>query len=301
MFIGKTVRTVYHEMQKHYLTFRFLVWLKEKGITRRVNHLISHDGDKSDRVNPSKGMIEAQKYFNDPTVKERLNVVVKLLADNKSRAVMGRVLRYRMYKEPIRRDLYSEHDQYFVDDLVKLQDGEVFVDGGAYTGDTVQQLFDTAKRENITIKKVIAFEPDEDNYKLLNKFYGNRENVKIYKKGLSDKEETLFFKSAGVNARVVDNEGEADSKIDVINIDVVSECHGATYIKMDIEGAEWDALHGAKKTIKQNKPKLAICLYHSDEDMVRLIEYVHELVPEYKLYVRHHSRSDVETVLYAII
>lgn len=62
-----------------------------------------------------------------------------------------------------------------------------------------------------------------------------------------------------------------------------------------------DALKGARMTIQTNYPKLAICIYHSDEDMLRIIEYIHELVPEYRLYVRHHSKSNVETVLYAVL
>ena len=205
-----------------------------------------------------------------------------------------------MYKEPIPEELYSEYDQYFVDGVVRLQDGEVFIDGGAYTGDTVQQLLDTAKKQGINIKEIVAFEPEDDNYKLLKKFFGTKSNVKIYNKGLSGTSDTLFFKSSGVTARIVENEVDADSRIEVVSIDEIPECKNATYIKMDIDGAEWDALHGAVKTIKKNRPKLAICLYHSDEDMVRLIEYVHNLVPEYKLYVRHHSKNSAETVLYAI-
>ena len=70
---------------------------------------------------------------------------------------------------------------------------------------------------------------------------------------------------------------------------------------MDIEGAEMSALQGASEVIRKNRPKLTICIYHSDEDLFRIAEYVHELVPEYKLYIRHHSKSDVETVLYAVI
>ena len=62
-----------------------------------------------------------------------------------------------------------------------------------------------------------------------------------------------------------------------------------------------DALSGSIKTIRRNKPKLAICLYHSLEDMVRIIEFVHETVPEYKLYVRHHTGDEEETVLYAVV
>jgi len=86
--------------------------------------------------------------------------------------------------------------------------------------------------------------------------------------------------------------------IDTISIDALELQEKVTLIKMDIEGAELSALHGAKKTILRDKPKLAICLYHSDEDMIRIAEYVHEIVPEYKLYVRHHWINGAETVLY---
>jgi hypothetical protein len=78
---------------------------------------------------------------------------------------------------------------------------------------------------------------------------------------------------------------------------------------MDIEGAEFNALIGAKETILRDKPKLAICIYHSNEDMLRIAEWIHVLVPEYKLYVRHHGAKNyvhpvmgpAETVLYATI
>ena len=73
-----------------------------------------------------------------------------------------------------------------------------------------------------------------------------------------------------------------------------------TYIKMDVEGAELDALHGAKETILRNHPKLAICFYHYQRDFVEIQKWIHSLVPEYKLYIRHHSFSVNETVLYAI-
>ena len=70
---------------------------------------------------------------------------------------------------------------------------------------------------------------------------------------------------------------------------------------MDIEGAELPALQGAKNTIQKNKPKLAISIYHSNEDMLRLAEYIHGIVPEYKLYVRAHTMGIAETILYAVI
>jgi hypothetical protein len=85
--------------------------------------------------------------------------------------------------------------------------------------------------------------------------------------------------------------------IDNLNLEKV------TFIKMDVEGAELNALKGAEKTILKDKPKLAICIYHSNEDMVCIAEYIHNLAPEYKLYVRQHFLfpSAAETVLYAIM
>lgn len=73
-----------------------------------------------------------------------------------------------------------------------------------------------------------------------------------------------------------------------------------TFIKMDIEGAELEALHGCRDTIIKYRPKLAICVYHKPEDIIEIPSYIHEIVPEYKLYLRHHSKDLSETVLYAL-
>lgn len=75
---------------------------------------------------------------------------------------------------------------------------------------------------------------------------------------------------------------------------------GCDLIKMDVEGAELESLKGAKNTILKYKPQLAICIYHSDEDMLSIAEYIHNLVPEYKMYVRHHTCNTGDTVLYGI-
>lgn len=76
---------------------------------------------------------------------------------------------------------------------------------------------------------------------------------------------------------------------------------GASYIKMDIEGAELKALEEARNTIVNYKPKLAICVYHKPEDIIEIPLYIHKIVPEYRFYLRHHSKTAEETVLYAIV
>jgi FkbM family methyltransferase len=295
----KLIRKSYSWMQHHYVTFRILTWLKEIGITRKVNSLILRSNDKQDMAEPNEKMKASGQFYEQNH--ERLKNVLDLLADEKSKKVLGGVIQYRIHKTPISTELYSENDQYFVKGLIHISPGEVFIDGGAYTGDTIQQFMDTARRQKVRYKKIIAFEPDEKNYKMLSNYYGKKDNVELIKKGLSFKEDTLYFKTAGAAACIVDNDIEASYKVPVVNIDSVKACREATWIKMDIEGAEMDALRGAEETIKRNRPKLTICIYHSDEDMIRIIEYIHDIVPEYKLYVRHHSNSSVETVVYALI
>lgn len=70
---------------------------------------------------------------------------------------------------------------------------------------------------------------------------------------------------------------------------------------MDIEGAELKALEGAKKTIQKYKPTLAVCVYHRNEDILEIPQYIKSLVSEYKFFLRHHNYGGTETVLYAVL
>lgn len=94
------------------------------------------------------------------------------------------------------------------------------------------------------------------------------------------------------------------SKIAVDSLDHVladkEEKEYPTFIKIDIEGAELNALQGAQHTITLKKPKLAISIYHKPEDIIELIVYLKNLVPEYKFYLRHYTNKTYDTVLYAI-
>ncbi len=71
-----------------------------------------------------------------------------------------------------------------------------------------------------------------------------------------------------------------------------------TFVKMDIEGAELQALEGMENMIKQDIPKLAICLYHRPQDMWEIPLYLYQIMPNYQFLIRHHDFEDNETVLY---
>lgn len=251
-------------------------------------------------INTAISSINSQYYFR--LNQERVLRVIDLLADDKSIVEWGGAILYRVLRIPYRHNEYSLNDQYFVKGVVSVSDNEVFVDCGAYLGDTTINFIDYAKRSNRVYKKIVAFEPSKSNYEQLLKNISKERDVITFNKGVSDHEGIVGFTAAkkSNSGRIIGDKTNAATFVSVVSIDDVQECSDATFIKMDIEGSELSALKGAKKTIIRNQPKLAICIYHSDADMIEIIEYIHEINPNYKLYVRQHSDNVIETVLYAI-
>jgi FkbM family methyltransferase len=188
-----------------------------------------------------------------------------------------------------------DEKQYFDVDFLKFGE-EVFVDAGCNELESTIELMNKCD----SLKKVYAVEPDEENYKKcqINKEKYHLDQVQLFCKGTWSTQTQLCFDASHDVASHVSDDGM--DKIDVIAIDdVVDSEDEITYIKMDIEGSELEALRGAEKTIRRCRPKLAICIYHKPEDMIEIPLYIKELVPDYKLYVRHHSSDVWDTVLYA--
>lgn len=190
-------------------------------------------------------------------------------------------------------------EQYFGPAFMKYDKHEVFIDAGCYDMGTTLEL----KKRCGTLKKVYAFEPDKENYARCAARVSRMEpvDVKLLPMGTWSEKTTLHFDALGTgSSRVAENLSDTVS-VPVMPIDeAVDPKDKITFIKMDVEGAELESLKGAQKTIQRDKPKLAICIYHKAEDMTEIPLYIKGLVPEYKLYVRHHSNSSGETVLYAI-
>jgi hypothetical protein len=123
-------------------------------------------------------------------------------------------------------------------------------------------------------------------------------NFTLFETGLWSADDTLNFTSTSAGDSRINAEGTAI--IQGVSLDKVLKGEKATFIKMDIEGSELEALKGAQNTIRMYKPMLAVCVYHKPEDILELPLYIKELVPEYRLYFRHYSMSHCETVLYAV-
>ena len=195
--------------------------------------------------------------------------------------------------------------QYFDLECMKYEDEEVFVDAGSFDLGSSLMLKNYCKQ----VKKVYAFEPDPASYArcVKQKESTRFAEAEIFQAGTWSEEKTLGFQATGNLAAKVDISGS--TSIHVIPIDQVTSSESlqqhpierVTFIKMDVEGSELESLKGARQTILRDKPKLAICIYHKPEDMIEIPMYIKMLVPEYRLYVRHYSNVDTDTVLYAVM
>lgn len=188
------------------------------------------------------------------------------------------------------------HLQYF--DLPQLKNikmsREIFVDGGCFDGNTALGFI---KWCSGTGGYVYAWEPDAENRQKCKRIL-DESGIKyeLIPKGLWNEGTALKFEMDGSSSKISE---VADTMVQVDSIDrVIAE--PVTYIKMDIEGAEYQGILGAKEMMLKYKPRLAICIYHKPEDIWELPKLIHQINSDYVFYLRHYSFGDVETVLYAL-
>jgi len=186
-------------------------------------------------------------------------------------------------------------EQYFEQNAIQFTDNEVFIDAGCYIGDTALEF---VKRMEGKYLHIYGFEPDYGNYlKAINNL-SEYKNINVTNSGLYNKTETLLFNSETA-ASSINELGSVE--ISVVSLDdfYSQESRLApTFIKMDIEGSEKQALIGAKRIIQETLPKLAICVYHKPEDIYVLPKIINEY-GDYEFTLRHYSSGAWETVLYA--
>ena len=228
--------------------------------------------------------------------KEEFGMVYELLCDGLSRETYAAFLGSKLGAGPEGLCGVWRKDQYFPQDIFRLSDREVFVDGGAYTGDTLLAFIRKTKGE---YERCYAFEPAPENLAKLNSLAEKQRfrDVSVIGKGLWSMAETLRFAAAeGLAGSAISRAGNTSIAVD--SVDNVAP--DATFIKLDVEGAELEALKGAAGTIKRNRPKLAVCLYHRPGDLFEIPLFLKSLVPEYRFYLRQHQPVSCELVLYAL-
>lgn len=231
-----------------------------------------------------------------------LSVIISVSAD-KPKNEIRQVLREGNYPEGQIYEIpgYQREDergQYFEPDFLSYGKDEILIDAGCCNLETSLAF----KKYCKDIKKIYAFEPDQACYGacLARKEETSFLEVEILPFATWSERTELRFAATNDGASCICEDGSV--RIPAVPIDeVIDPADKITMIKMDVEGAELETLKGARKTIQRDKPKLAVCMYHKPEDMTEIPLYVKELVPEYKLYIRHYSNYQWETVLYAVM
>lgn len=238
--------------------------------------------------------LDAVRYFKEHEAETA--EITAMFADEKSRFLYHRLVENMQLGRPVDFSLVQTN-QYFANDVIPtIRDGEVFVDAGVCGGEEI----DKALAINPQIH-VHAFEPDAQSYQLLKEKYHAFSQVTLYPYALWNEKKQLSF-CGNAATPSASRLGAADTQGNMITSVPLDEMlkEPATFIKMDIEGAEYNALLGAEQMIREHHPRLAICVYHSLEDYIRIPLLIRSFYHGYQFYFRHHSVTSGESVFYAI-
>lgn len=221
------------------------------------------------------------------------------LCDNRSRFLLLEIINYWTTFDldhllAIRENLFK--DYYDLDILPEMKD-EVFVDCGAYYGDSI---IDLTEVYGPCYRKIYAYEMVEESFQAMQQVIGQHDNIVLRKAGVGEKRGTLYIddETAGMGSRLADSGKVA---VEVVPIDEDIE-EPVTVIKMDIEGAEIDALKGARRHITEDAPKLLISAYHKPADIFEIPKLICEMRDDYDLYLRLNGEAvwPADFVVFAI-
>jgi len=193
-------------------------------------------------------------------------------------------------------DLEMAEDMYFEERCIGrgLNFNGAFIDAGCYDGDDTIRYIRKQKMKDF---KVFAFEPDKRNFNICLKMLENYNNVSLYNIGLSDNKRVSSLSGGGEGVRLSDN-GVDEIQVDFLDNVIKNEKVG--FIKADVEGEEERLLRGASKIICEQKPVLAISIYHKKTDIWKIPQVLLELNPDYVFGLGHYTVSYGDTVLYAL-
>lgn len=192
------------------------------------------------------------------------------------------------------------HNQYFPSDLITLQCQEAFVDCGAFNGDTIRSLL---RRQQAGCGRIWAFEPDPSSFGQLSAYVSGladpvRSRIILSPCAVGAARSHVRFAASGAAGASLSTSG--GTHVECVTLDQALHNEEPTFMKLDVEGAEMDALRGACETIRRAAPLIAVCVYHRVDDLWRIPLYLHSLHAGYRFFLRAHSYEGWELVLYAI-
>lgn len=214
------------------------------------------------------------------------------MSDDASRATLGALMRYHLTADPAFTRAFSWNvKEQYLDPVARVRPHGVFVDAGGYDGDTAEAMADHFP----DYRRIHVFEPSARNMAAARNRLSGRRDIVFHGEGLAAAAgEALFDPENGSTSALSPSGAE---RILLTTIDEAVD-EPASFIKMDIEGAEWGALQGARRQIEAHAPTLALAVYHQARDFRRLHRFAADLRGDYRAYLRHYTEGWAETVLY---
>lgn len=203
-------------------------------------------------------------------------------------------------------DVFERPMTFFDNDLFCASENEVYMDIGAYDGDTIKIFLDAS---NGKYKKIIALEPDLKNYEKLSNFVKNNKmnDVVLTTKGAWNTSTVLKFyegneqiSSVVVDDRNIINNNNSVVKIEVGRLDEMFGNENVTMMKINYLDGVIEALEGAKNIIIKERPKIVSTVGFNVTNILKIVEYLHSLKLDYKFYLRFNSAMTSRLVLYTI-
>lgn len=241
--------------------------------------------------------------------KREIRELFDVLSDEKSKYIYLQMLKNRISCTLPTDDVIDRNQYFSLSEFAKISEKEIFMDCGAFVGDTIEKYI--WSRDGV-FNKIIAFEPDNKNiegmkYRLdrLKKEWNISENkIEVYPYAVSDRKNVAYIKRCEVNNGLgtitCADKNDLCEEVKSIRVDDFIR-EGNVFLKADIEGYEYRLIIGAENSIKKYQPKMAICIYHNAVDFFSIPLLIKKINPKYRLFIRHHSVSLDETVLYAYV
>lgn len=236
--------------------------------------------------------------------KNHIRHAFELMADLDSKITFVQQLKFRLFMNFDRvvkpQTQLMKSSEYFPDDLYVFINNEVFIDCGAYIGDTIDRFL---LKRGSNFKRIFALEPDPINYNKLTNHINSLNsklsvNIQALQCGVGSKKESLAFNSDYSVLSSISKSGT--NSIEVIRLDDLCHDTPATLIKMDIEGSEIDAIIGAQNLINNYSPVLAICVYHACSHLWEIPIICSKFNQDYKFYLRAHAEDCWDVSCYAV-
>ena len=236
--------------------------------------------------------------------KDAVRAALDVWEDDASRAEYVAQVRLRLLADFDGLSHPVKHPAYFPPDLYAWRDDEWIVDGGAYDGDTIRTL---SVLHGERFGHVLALEPDAANFARLQATVAelpaavtSAHRLPPTRARLRAAGRCISVRPARRHRRRVRQLGTGTIAVPAEPLDALLGGAVPTMLKLDIEGAEIDALLGARETIRRHAPVLAICVYHRQDDLWTIPLMLRNWRDDYAFFLRPHNEEGWDLVCYAV-